>query len=79
MNSMIEQDNNFVIRGYGKGELAMMYMPGICRCGALKQFNRWLERNVRLTEELRATGYDSTVRLFTPKQVSLIVEYIGEP
>ena len=76
---MIEQESNFPIKGYGKGELAMMYMPGVTRCGALKQFNRWLERNVQLTEALVATGYDNTVRLFTPKQVELIVEYIGEP
>lgn len=57
----------------------MLYMPGICRSGALKQFNRWIERNARLTAELTETGYDGTERIFTPKQVELIVEYIGEP
>lgn len=74
-----ESEDRFMVRGYGKGELAMLYMPGICRSGALKQFNRWIERNTRLTAELIETGYDGTERIFTPKQVELIVEYIGEP
>lgn len=74
-----ESEDRFIVRGYGKGELAMLYMPGICRSGALKQFNRWIERNTRLTAELIETGYDGTERIFTPKQVELIVEYIGEP
>ena len=69
MKSMIEQESNFPIKGYGKGELAMMYMPGVTRCGALKQFNRWIERNTRLTAELTDTGYNGTERIFTPKQV----------
>lgn len=74
-----ESEDRFIVKGYGKGELAMLYMPGICRSGALKQFNRWIERNARLTAELTETGYDGTERIFTPKQVELIVEYIGEP
>lgn len=74
-----DTEDKFIVRGYGKGELAMLYMPGICRCGALKQFNRWIERNTRLTAQLVETGYDGTERIFTPKQVELIVEYIGEP
>lgn len=74
-----ETEESFIIRGYGKGELAMLYMPGICRCGALKQFNRWIERNTRLTAELTDTGYNGTERIFTPKQVELIVGYLGEP
>lgn len=74
-----ETEEKFIVRGYGKGELAMLYMPGICRCGALKQFNRWIERNTRLMAELIETGYSGTERIFTPKQVELIVEYIGEP
>jgi len=74
-----ESEDRFIVRGYGKGELAMLYMPGICRSGALKQFNRWIERNTRLTAELIETGYDGAERIFTPKQVELIVEYIGEP
>ena len=74
-----ETEESFIIRGYGKGELAMLYMPGICRCGALKQFNRWIERNTRLTAELPDTGYNGTERIFTPKQVELIVGYLGEP
>ena len=74
-----ETEESFIIRGYGKGELAMLYMPGICRCGALKQFNRWIERKTRLTAELTDTGYNGTERIFTPKQVELIVGYLGEP
>lgn len=74
-----DTEDKFIVRGYGKGELAMLYMPGICRCGALKQFNRWIDRNTRLTAQLVETGYDGTERIFTPKQVELIVEYIGEP
>lgn len=34
-------DAHFPIRTYGKGELAMCYIRGVCQHTAVKQFNEW--------------------------------------
>ena len=35
-------DAHFPIRTYGKGELAMCYIRGVCQHTAVKQFNEWI-------------------------------------
>ena len=61
----------FIIRRYGKSELAMLYMQGASEKAAMKLLNEWLEVNPRLRRIRK--------KYFTPKQVKLIVEEIGEP
>ena len=59
----------FRIRTYSKVELSMLYNPTSCLSNAINL----------LCEELAAVGYNKYRRNFTPKEVSLIVKYLGEP
>jgi len=67
-------DETFIIRAYGKSELAMMYFPNSSKETAMKKMKYWLNLNpnLRNLKPLRA-------KFYTPKQVQLIVEELGEP
>ena len=68
------QDEKFVIRAYGKSELAMLYLPHHTKTTALKLFKTWLEVNPRLRHLVKRSKH-----YYTPKQVRLIVGELGEP
>jgi hypothetical protein len=68
------QDEKFVIRAYGKSELALLYAPHYSKKTALKRLNRWLEVNPRLRHLVKRSKH-----YYTPKQVRLIVGEVGEP
>ena len=68
------KNETFTIRAYGKSELAMMYFPELSKESALKKFRYWLSLNTRLRNLI-----SKEIRGYTPKQVRLIVEEIGEP
>lgn len=74
-----EQEKVFQYRSYGKGELAMLYLPNIQQQSAVDQFNEWIEAAPGLKERLLATGMKPRSRRYTPAQVRLIVEVIQEP
>lgn len=77
----LEESRPFVARCYAKGELAGMYFPGLCNASAVQKLKRWMCKCTPLHDELEQAGYgfDSTVRTFTPREVRLIVRYLGEP
>jgi len=64
----------FVIRAYGKSELAMKYFPDLTKESAMKKFRNWLRINPRLRKLVSKNS-----RNFTPKQVRIIIEEVGEP
>ena len=65
----------FEIRSYGKSELAMLYFPKAQTVGgALSNLNFWIRRCTELNTALRANA-----KWYTPKEVALIVYYLGEP
>ncbi len=68
-------DNNFVVRQYGKTELALLYFPHLAPQSAWRKLRRWIMLNPVLCDALG--GYQ--LRSLTPKQVALIVEQLGEP
>ena len=68
------KEEKFVVRAYGKSELAMMYFPNSSEETAIKKFRNWLRINPRLKGFI-----DRGSRCYTPKQVRAIVEEIGEP
>lgn len=72
-------DAHFPIRTYGKGELAMCYIRGVCQHTAVKQFNEWIRTAPELEQRLLATGMKRGSRHYTPAQVQLIVNVFGEP
>ncbi|MDE6173677.1 DUF4248 domain-containing protein [uncultured Bacteroides sp.] len=76
-NSMEEE--RFPIRSYGKGELAMIYIQGVQQQSAVKEFNAWIRKSPGLEQQLIETGMNRTARKYTPMQVKLIVNALGEP
>ena len=68
------------IRSYGKSELAMLYFPHAeTPTGALSNLSYWIRRNSELTDAIRQCGMPPRAKSFTPKEVALIVQYLGEP
>ena len=63
----------------GRGQLAELYNPHLSPSAARKQLAAWMARHPTLLADLAKTGYDSKQRSFTPKQVELIFEALGEP
>lgn len=43
------------------------------------RLRRWIIRCKELHQKLLLSGYSSTQRFFTPRQVRLIIRYLGEP
>lgn len=74
-----EEEKTFQYRSYGKGELAMLYLPDIQQQSAVDRFNHWIEAAPGLKERLIATGMNPRSRRYTPAQVRLIVEVLEEP
>lgn len=69
----------FRVRQYGRTELAQCYFPHLTPHAAWQKLRRWIELNPVLRQELHA-GFDGRgLRGFTPRQVALIVEQLGEP
>lgn len=75
---MITQDC-FRIRQYGRTELALLYCPSLTPASAWRKLKLWIGANAELQSKLCAIGYNSRLRSFTPLQVSIIIEYLGEP
>lgn len=69
----------FRTREYGRTELAQAYCPDIAPESAWKKFRRWMRLFPGLEERLAAIGYTPRSRSFTPAQVRMIVEALGEP
>ena len=69
----------FIIRSYGKSELALLYNPYITSKAACKKLNLWISLQPHLQDSLREAGLSRLSRSYTPAQVRLIVEAVGEP
>ena len=67
------------IRAYGKGELAQLYCPNITTAAARKKLMLWINLYPNLMEALHQAGFSDATRSFTPAQVKLIVDALGEP
>ena len=62
-----------------KWRLALMYSPHLSRKSALRLLNQYIHRAEGLLPALEATGYSRAARHFTPKQLALVLMYLGEP
>lgn len=67
------------IRTYGKQELAQLYFPDADPQCARKHLWRWICRCPQLLARLSGTHLSAHSKLFTPKQVAFIAEFLGEP
>lgn len=73
------EETSFKVRSYSKVELAMLYNPEQCVTVALKTLSRWVQANPDLRKELENMNYNKYRRSFTPKEVHVIVRYLGAP
>ena len=72
--------DSFRIRSYSKAELAMCYFPTTPNPHtAVNHLMSWIKRCTPLYGSLVRHGYTNTSKWFSPRQVRLIVEYLGEP
>ena len=71
--------DTFQIRSYGIGELARCYAPNITAGATRRKLMYWISLQPALVDALHASGFSQKVRSFTPAQVRLIVEALGEP
>lgn len=70
----------FQIRQYRKSELALLYFPDCqTKRGALSNLMGWIKGNRELSAELEKCGMPPRKKTFTPREVSLIIQYLGEP
>lgn len=70
---------NFKVRVYGRTELALMYCPNRQPESAFRKLCRWISLEPELSRRLLKNGKMPPVRSFTPAEVKLIVERLGEP
>ena len=75
-----EPTGEFRVRAYGRTELAVAYCPNITPDAAWEKLKQWIAYCPGLAERLAEAGYRPQSRAgFTPRQVGLIVEALGEP
>lgn len=76
---MKEFDEKFAIRSYSKAELAHLYNPTMTYECAMRTLRRWINRVPGLRDELDRSGYEQRQHVLSPRQVEIIVNYLGEP
>lgn len=69
--------DSFVIRTYGRTELAQIYCPNLCPEAAFRKLKHWIDLCPDLRDGLSALGGSSRSRSYTPAQVRLIVAALG--
>ena len=62
-----------------KSALAASYFPELASHQACNRLRRWIIRCTELYDKLREPGYRPEHRIFTPRQVGVIILYLGEP
>ena len=66
-------------RFYSKKELAVLYFPDSEPRTATAHLMRWIANCKPLEAALRQAHCDPKAKYFSPRQVKLVVEYLGEP
>lgn len=72
-------EKGFVLRSYGYGELALLYFPNSTKKSATTQLRRWIRRNGELQRTLKQVGFTERQRILTPRQVEVVIRFVGEP
>ena len=62
-----------------KSALAASYFQELASHQACNRLRRWIIRCTELHDKLLETGYRPEQRIFTPRQIRLIIHYLGEP
>lgn len=76
---MYRDEFEYEIHACTKSELAQEYAPELAPRSAVNRLIRWLKHNKRLWDELMENGYVPQQKMFTSRQVEIIMHYLGEP
>ena len=76
---MKQTEEKFTIRTYEKAELAHLYNPHMPIVSAMRKLRAWIRHNERLAAALAEAGENKRDHSYTPRQVALIVDVLGEP
>jgi hypothetical protein len=79
MYIIMEREEKFVIRPYLKEELAVKYHPHMQPKAAMGKMRRWINMNPELKRRLTEAQIGIRPHSYTPRQVSILVEFLGEP
>ena len=69
----------FTIRAYGRMELAQLYSPELTAIAAYRKMKKWIELCPGPQQRLYDLGYQPEHRSYTPLEVRVIVDALGEP
>ena len=69
----------FKIRAYGRMELAQLYSPQLTDIAAYRKMKKWIERCPGLQQRMYDQAYQPEHRSYTPLEVRVIVDALGEP
>lgn len=67
------------IRVWGHGELAMCYFPYIQEKSASTRLGVMIARDEELLADLKKAGYFKGQHSFTPRQVRILLDHLGDP
>ena len=70
--------SEFKIRAYGRMELAQLYSPQLTDIAAYRKMKKWISLCPGLLQRLYDLGYESKRRSFTPLEVRVIVDALGD-
>ncbi|CAM9992290.1 unnamed protein product [Chrysoparadoxa australica] len=73
------EQSNFLIKAYGFGELAQMYLPDIKSRSASARLSIWINHNPHLQKALDHAGYRKGMKVLTPRMVHSIIDSLGYP
>lgn len=71
--------NEFKIRPFSKTQLAQLYFPDSTAVAARRRLMRWIMHCKPLVEALAEANYKPRSCWFSPRQVRLIVDFLGCP
>lgn len=66
-------------RIYGHTELALLYFRNVLPKSASAQLTRWIRRDSDLLEALTKAGYHKGQRLYSPLQLAILLDHLGDP
>lgn len=66
-------------RIYGHTELALLYFKNVLPKSASAQLSRWINRDEDLMADLKKAGHRKGQRIYTPLQLSIILDHLGDP
>lgn len=72
-------DEKFRIRTMVITDLAMLYFPELGKESARKKLKQFIREDRDLFKALKSAHFRKRQRTLTPRQVKILVEFLGEP